>query len=436
LREKLKETELAKEQLLADMSQALGLKDAAEKARAESTMEAAERAGIGARELSKVAGELEGARAEIAGLREKLKETELAKEQLLTDMSQALGLKEEELAALERRRKEDEAAKEKRAAEVCARVMGRLMHGKRLVVFETWHSHAMEQRRMREVCSRIVYKMKNQGLDVVFTTWCDHVDQQKTERAEKARAESVMEAAERAGIGARELSKVAGELEGARQELMKSENARKGLEAEVEALTAQLDAGQGEVKIVKAEMVRAQRSCMETQSLIDDLKKRQQKVREEGLKKLTARMLWKSVRFEFDVWRGETTASLHLLKVGYLEEERDERAKALGEAVAAADKLERDISTLKEAMASQQAASLDKVKSLTAEMQDEAARRMEEAAAALADREAEIAGLREKLKETELAKEQLLADMSQALGLKDAAEKARAESTMEAAEGG
>jgi chromosome segregation ATPase len=140
------------------------------------------------------------------------------------------------------------------------------------------------------------------------------------------------------------------------------------------------------------------------------------------------------VRFEFDAWRGETTASLHLLRVGYLEEERDERAKALGEAVAAADKLERDISTLKEAMASQQAASLDKVKSLTAEMQDEAARRMEEAAAALADREAEIAGLREKLKETELAKEQLLADMSQALGLKDAAEKARAESTMEAAE--
>jgi hypothetical protein len=328
-------------------------------------------------------------------VREKLKETELAKEQLLMDMSQALGLKEEELAALERRRKEDDAAKEKRAAEVCARVMGRLMHGKRLVVFETWHSHAMEQRRMREVCSRIVYKMKNQGLDVAFATWCDHVDQQKTERAEKARAESVMEAAERAGIGARELSKLAGELEGARQELMKSENARKELEAEVEALTAQLDAGQGEVKIVKAEMVRAQRSCMETQSLIDDLKKRQQKVREEGLKKLMARMLWKSVRFEFDAWRGETTASLHLLRVGYLEEERDERAKALGEAVAAADKLERDISTLKEAMASQQAASLDKVKTLTAEMQDEAARRMEEAAAALSSavsaKETEIA---------------------------------------------
>jgi hypothetical protein len=59
---------------------------------------------------SKVAGELEGARAEIAGLREKLKETELAKEQLLADMSQALGLKEEELAAMERRRKEDELA--------------------------------------------------------------------------------------------------------------------------------------------------------------------------------------------------------------------------------------------------------------------------------------------------------------------------------------
>jgi hypothetical protein len=45
---------------------------------------------------SKVAGELEGARAEIAGLREKLKEAELAKEQLLTDMSQALGLMEED----------------------------------------------------------------------------------------------------------------------------------------------------------------------------------------------------------------------------------------------------------------------------------------------------------------------------------------------------
>ena len=192
--------------------------------------------------------------------------------------------RQEERRREEEKQREDETRRieeEKRRDENMRRVLGRLMHGKRLVVFETWHSHAMEQRRMREVCSRIVYKMKTQGLDVAFATWCDHVDQQKTERAEKARAESVMEAAERAGIGARELSKLAGELEGARQELMKSENARKELEAEVEALTAQLDAGQGEVKIVKAEMVRVQRSCMETQSLIDDLKKRQQKVREE-----------------------------------------------------------------------------------------------------------------------------------------------------------
>jgi chromosome segregation ATPase len=134
------------------------------------------------------------------------------------------------------------------------------------------------------------------------------------------------------------ISSLTKQLEGARQELMKSESARKGLEAEVEAL----------VKIVKAE--------------------------------------------------------------------RDERATALAEAVAAADKLERDIATLKEAMASQQAASWDQIETLTAEMQDEAARRTEEAVAALADREAEIARLREKLKETELAKEQLMTDMSQTLG--------------------
>jgi len=134
------------------------------------------------------------------------------------------------------------------------------------------------------------------------------------------------------------ISSLTKQLEGARQELMKSENARKGLEAEVKAL----------LKIVKAE--------------------------------------------------------------------RDERARASVEAVATTNKLERDIATLKEAMASQQAASWDQVETLTAEMQDEAARRTEEAVAALADREAEIAGWREKLKETELANEQLLTDLSQALG--------------------
>ena len=78
---------------------------------------------------------------------------------------------------------------EKRRDENMRRVLGRLMHGKTLLVFETWHSQAMEQRRMRVACSRIVYKLKNRGLDAAFVTWCDHVDQQKMERAEEQRRE-------------------------------------------------------------------------------------------------------------------------------------------------------------------------------------------------------------------------------------------------------
>ena len=139
------------------------------------------------------------------------------------------------------------------------------------------------------------------------------------------------------------------------------------------------------MKIVKAEVVKAQRSCMETQRVLDDLKTRQQKVREEGLKKLTARMLWKSIRFEFDAWREVASAALHLRKVSYLEEERDDRSKALEEAVATADRLERDIAALKDEMAAQQAASLEKVRTLTAEMRDEA--------------EQEIARMRERFEE-------------------------------------
>lgn len=244
------------------------------------------------------------------------------------------------------------------------------------------------------------------------------------------------------------MTRLKGELEGARQELMNKENARKTLEAEVEALTAQLDAGQGEVKIVKAEVVKAQRSCMETQRVLDDLKTRQQKVREEGLKKLTARMLWKSIRFEFDAWREVASAALHLRKVSYLEEERDDRSKALEEAVATADRLERDIAALKDEMAAQQAASLEKVRTLTAEMRDEAEQeiarmreRFEEAIAAeseekrrlkeqidvlhatgeaeAARRMAEIGDLREKLEEAIATKEQLLKDMTKALGVKE-----------------
>jgi len=78
---------------------------------------------------------------------------------------------------------------EKRRDENMRRVLGRLMHGKTLVVFMTWQSQATEQRRMRVACSRIVYKMKNRGLDAAFVTWCDHVDQQKMERAEEQQRE-------------------------------------------------------------------------------------------------------------------------------------------------------------------------------------------------------------------------------------------------------
>ena len=268
--------------------------------------------------------------AEIGDLREKLEEAIATKEQLLKDMTKALGVKEEELAVFEERQKMNEAARQKRAIEVCSRVVGHWQHRVSGAAFESWRLHEMEQRRMRELCSRVVVKMMKRGMDAAFvfwqaqatrqrmtrevcaravtkmqrlgvdcafTTWREDVEEQKAERAleaaERAKAEAVVEAAERAGKGAQDMTRLKGELEGARQELMNKENARKTLEAEVEALTAQLDAGQGEVKIVKAEVVKAQRSCMETQRVLDDLKTRQQKVREEGLKKLTARMLWK-----------------------------------------------------------------------------------------------------------------------------------------------
>ena len=106
--------------------------------------------------------------------------------------------KEEEKRMEEERRREEEGRQieqarrieeEKRRDENMRRVLGRLMHGKTLLVFETWHSQAMEQRRMRVACSRIVYKLKNRGLDAAFVTWCDHVDQQKMERAEEQRRE-------------------------------------------------------------------------------------------------------------------------------------------------------------------------------------------------------------------------------------------------------
>ena len=106
--------------------------------------------------------------------------------------------KEEEKRMEEERRREEEGRQieqarrieeEKRRDENMRRVLGRLMRGKTLVVFMTWHLQATEQRRMRVACSRIVYKLKNRGLDAAFVTWCDHVDQQKMERAEEQRRE-------------------------------------------------------------------------------------------------------------------------------------------------------------------------------------------------------------------------------------------------------
>ena len=100
--------------------------------------------------------------------------------------------RQEERRREEEKQREEETRRieeEKRRDENMRRVLGRLMRGKTLVVFMTWHLQATEQRRMRVACSRIVYKMKNRGLDAAFVTWCDHVDQQKMERAEEQQRE-------------------------------------------------------------------------------------------------------------------------------------------------------------------------------------------------------------------------------------------------------
>jgi len=136
---------------------------------------------------SRYAREAGDREAEIAGLREKLKETELAKEQLLTDMSQALGLKEEELAALERRRKEDEmalVAAEKVKAEavaeavvkkVCSRMSKRLIRSGCC----TWKQHTTDQKRLKHAAACVVVRWRLLLLRSRFGAWCQKALEQR-----------------------------------------------------------------------------------------------------------------------------------------------------------------------------------------------------------------------------------------------------------------
>jgi len=212
------------------------------------------------------------------------------------------------------------------------------------------------------------------------------------EEAVKTHTDQDAAASERAGKDATEITGIKAALDLMQQELAKTEAARreavhdlgqqqeewgkamKQLQAQVESLCAELDEGRGEVRIVRAEVVKAQRSCMETQKILDTVQDTQRKLRDERLKKFTARMLWKTARFEFDAWREMTTASLHLLKVSWLEEERTDKATSLEEALATAGKLKQDVSTLEDEVVALKAAASAMGEHATA--QDEEKRRL------------------------------------------------------------
>ena len=216
------------------------------------------------------------------------------------------------------------------------------------------------------------------------------------------------------------ISSLTKQLEGARQELMKSENARKGLEAEVETLVkivkaerderakalgfiAQLE---GKLQATKEQLCTTQDKLGRSQGEVAQLTEtnaQHEEIIAQQMSELHATKEQLSAT-QTDLTQTERTArdlqgELYdkVESIGVLEQQLAVTQSKLD---LSQRELERALDTL----------------TATAERLQEEAMRTEEAVAVLALKEVDIAGLREKLKETELAKEHLLTEMSQALG--------------------
>ena len=95
------------------------------------------------------------------------------------------------------------------------------------------------------------------------------------------------------------------------------------LEAQVMALTDELEAGNESVEIVKVQAVKAQRAVQTTQKALEDTEAKYREHRGRMVAKLAVKFMQSQLRGEFDTWRDLTIASKLDLRMSWMDEERE-----------------------------------------------------------------------------------------------------------------